>query len=217
MLNGKPHLKFIYQDKNDAETFIQLIAASYENDLEGFRPVIESISFKPKVKITAIPGVCTIDELKAELFRSNKDMTPNNTTVLDVYSPPNYGNRLPVTSAIIGFNSLDLFKKIVEKGRTLCFMAQCPTYEKLPIEECAKCLRFGHRGICQLGVRCKNCADSHRTNECKSDIIACVNCIRHNNENKDDQVNISHKTTHPSCPTRFRYCENEKQRLADFQ
>lgn len=62
--------------------------------------------------------------------------------------------------------------------------------------QCRKCQMFGHgeKG-CNVTERCANCAQKHKTVDCKSNKVQCANC------------GDNHKATDPTCPTRSDYIE----------
>lgn len=64
------------------------------------------------------------------------------------------------------------------------------------ITQCYNCQMFGHgSNKCNVKTYCAICAGSHKTTECKSDIIKCANCKG------------SHKAMSSECPNRATYLE----------
>lgn len=208
--------KYVFDTQPQAKEFMDSIFRAYHNIISAANTTLTAIKFRPKIKIVNIPIDCTDDELLSEL-KANNETIPEGCTIVDRFSVPR-SNRPSVVSAILAFPDMTGFNEIIIEGRLKCFKHLCPAYEDSPIKSCSKCLRYDHiSSNCGYGVRCKNCGERHRTRDCRSNDVKCINCERYNNDKPNRKFNTSHRASHPSCPTLHSITELEKQRLMDFQ
>lgn len=62
---------------------------------------------------------------------------------------------------------------------------RCRIVSDYTVLRCFQCGEFGHMSAnCKNENKCSKCSESHKTSECTSTVLKCVNCIKMNNERK---------------------------------
>jgi hypothetical protein len=109
------------------------------------------------------------------------------------------------------------FNNIMEVGRVNIGWSRCRVVENIRITRCFKCSEYGHRiNECQKTEKCGKCGGDHKTPECKSSKLECVNCLRAKNNLK---LNLS--TDHPvwstTCHVYKRILEKRKKTIDYYE
>ena len=201
----------LHLDKIDdiVKTIYNRIAKNIENKLKmkayGRKLLL------PKIKISHIPEYISIDsvELKNQILKSNKwlnDLIEAGETFEIIF-----GYRVKDFGSAICKLSPQIRNHILREGRRIKIgMRTCPVSDRIHVQRCGKCQKYGHKTqACFSDVHiCAWCSGEHTTVSCpqKSDtsVYFCINCKRH------DEENFSHPAHSSECCVLLR----EKERIA---
>ena len=133
-----------------------------------------------------------------EIIARIKDTTSKETTAKKIeplMKNPRNPNA-PTQSVIISFKCSKEAEDCIHKGIHIEDRHYAITERYMPqsqIKQCFNCQAYGHKAmVCTKPARCGRCAGPHKTKECQSETIKCVNC-------KD-----SHCAWFRECPVRQR-------------
>jgi hypothetical protein len=168
--------------------------------------------FIPKMKISHIPEYISIDsvELKTLILKSNKwlnDLLQSGGETFEIvfaYKVKDFGSAVCRLSPQVRHHILQEGKRIKIGMRT------CPVSDRIHVQRCGKCQKYGHKTQTCFSDHhiCAWCSDEHMTMQCprKKDQSAhsCINCKRHNQENQ----------FHPSHSSKCCVLQRERERIA---
>ena len=219
-------LKFTTKMSRDGS--INLLCKSFSDALaikENLQSKLDLCDIAPpslrnakKIDLVGVPYKVTVAEALTSLVKNNPDLglvvcekEPN-----VVYCKSNLNCRLSVLqierchsgrSYRIRANvSSDLYKWL-EYGTLKICNALLHWYDVSSHNGmCYKCKDFGHSASdCKSKVDiCGKCSGSHRTDECKSDNLSCINCKRHNFSDTNHAVFSS------TCPVLIKHRHADK-------
>lgn len=229
-MNGVEFMKFVFQTKQAADGFKQAIANAKVPtvpDVPGGNvaliPImdpdsimVQTVKFMLKVKILGLPFMVKTDEVEQKLATFSPHLA--DAKVIRIYQTPN--GRKKSTNILVALSGIEAFNELLAVKRISCFLHTCPVVEDIPITQCSRCLRYGHSAgrSCPHSIRCRRCGATHRTQNCRSNQVSCINCIRTANET-NKVVDSGHVSTYHLCPARLTYINEEKKRIitsADF-
>ena len=77
----------------------------------------------------------------------------------------------------------------------------CPVFDFISIIRCYKYWRYGHMmKNYKSELKCKNCGEEHRENECKETSSKCVNCLNAIKNRSYIDVDVNHQAIDRKCP-----------------
>ena len=89
-------------------------------------------------------------------------------------------------------------------------LQSCKVYDRYHVKRCNKCQDFGHyMDACPTPdvTICGKCSSHHHsTNNCDSDQIVCINCVR------DGHTSNNHPTSSSQCPVLCHHQEIAKEK-----
>jgi hypothetical protein len=94
--------------------------------------------------------------------------------------------------------------------------SRCKVDEYNYVIQCYKCHGYGHFAReCTSAELCANCGNLHKTEDCKSRELSCVNCIKFNEKVKNSvkRVNINHKANDKCCSSYKRIISIIKSKI----
>uniref|UniRef100_V5GPZ8 Retrotransposable element n=1 Tax=Anoplophora glabripennis TaxID=217634 RepID=V5GPZ8_ANOGL len=138
-------------------------------------------------------------ELKNEIMKNEGSMKEENLTIVSL-RPNQRGNQVATVKM-----RKDLADKLVERGKIKIGWVLCRLRHRVNIQQCYKCLAFGHRSPDCTGPdrrnTCVRCAGiGHKAKDCKETILHCIVC------NVD-----GHRVDNTGCPS-FRRMVGGKTR-----
>lgn len=76
---------------------------------------------------------------------------------------------------------------------------KCKLYEYFNVRRCFKCLAYGHKAAeCTQDVSCSKCAGNHNSNECNTESVMCINCVRASKKYKI-KIDTEHNAFDKNC------------------
>ncbi|VEN36156.1 unnamed protein product, partial [Callosobruchus maculatus] len=95
--------------------------------------------------------------------------------------------------------SPELRTKFLQKGFVFIRWKMSPVSDHIRIIKCSKCCSFGHTDKnCKSDLICPKCTRNHKLNDCKSDVLQCINCCNYNKAYKKS-LPVDHASTDFNC------------------
>ena len=185
----------------DQKDDVKEIANKVENEL-GFQTQSRSLSL-PKMTVSYVPKYISVENesLADMIVRSNpwlQEHVQNGETfeVLFTYVVRDW-------KSIVLRTSPKIRSEIILLGRALRIEnRRCPVKDRFHVQQCGKCLGFGHKGrACLKNQCCSHCGGEHHFSACpvktEKTSLLCSNCKK---ANANDTWCNKHSAHSRSCP-----------------
>lgn len=107
----------------------------------------------------------------------------------------------------------EFFCKVILLKNLKLGWQNCRVSEYFGIVRCFKCCRYGHIAAkCEGKLTCGKCSGEHKTEECKSDLMKCVNCQDVINKS-NIQIDLNHTVFDAKCKCYMKIVENIKSKI----
>lgn len=173
------------------------IKEKVKNELENYN-VEEAVQKNPKIVIIGVEEdyINGTDEMVLDAIKQQNDLLSDDFTVLKKYKQVGKRNK---GNIILSVKNVTLKDKICQEGRINIGWRRCFVQEYFSIIRCFKCARYGHMAAkCENRETCFRCAGTHKTNDCKSAVLKCINCSDANTKYKK-AIKDDHKASDPVC------------------
>src|SRR5450759_4319970 len=136
----------------------------------------------PRLKIVGMSDQYSSDVFIDLLKSQNEDIEIKDVKVVDMFENPRFTyNKYCVVIEV----DLDSYKCLLGAKQVNVGFDRCSVYRAIHILRCFKCGEFGHKSAdCKNCDRCSRCSHQHKTSECTSTVLKCVNCLKMNKERK---------------------------------
>lgn len=158
---------------------------------------------KPKIKIASMNE--EHENIEDKLKKQNEWLND------DIKLIKQYKNSKRMFSAILEVGATN-FKSMMERKKVIIGWERCMVYEESNVSMCMKCCGYNHKAkICRNKLACRNCGNEHKTIDCRTKKIECINC-KIANEKLNLKLNTKHKATDNKCMIRKRKEEAERKK-----
>ncbi|XP_039446527.1 uncharacterized protein LOC120425953 [Culex pipiens pallens] len=155
----------------------------------------------PKLKIVGMSEKYAPEDFIDLLTTQNDEIFIEHVKVVSSYENPRI--KYNKFSVIVEVNN-DTFDALIEAGKVNIGFDRCSVFEAIKVLRCFKCGEFGHMSTtCTKNETCSKCSESHKTSECTSTVMKCVNCLKKNKEQKMN-LDVNHAAFSSKCPV-FRH------------
>jgi hypothetical protein len=158
---------------------------------------------KPKLKIVGIDKDEDLNEeklIKAIRAQNSFVTDEDSMKVVKMYDSA----RLKGCASIILEVDLRLHKLFSKERFMNIRWSRCRVFDATEIPRCFKCARYGHYEIsCRNSVSCPKCAGDHRSADCNSERLQCINCVEANSKLKL-KLNVKHSAGDRKCETMMK-------------
>lgn len=167
---------------------VDLVKNGMQNDLgENYSAVVPTSV--PRLKVLGMSYKYSSDVIIDYLKSHNEDIAINDVKVLNVYENPRF--RYKQYNAVIEVD-VDTYSCLLTAKKVNVKFDRCLVVPAVSVLRCFECGEFGHMSTkCNNSTACSKCSGSHKTSECTSTVLKCVNCIKMNNE-RNMNLNINH-------------------------
>lgn len=173
------------------------IKEKVENELKNYN-VEEAVQKNPKIIIIGVEDeyVEGTDEMVLDAIKEQNDLRSEEFMVLKKYKQVGKRNK---GNIILSVKNVTLKEKICQEGRINIGWRRCFVQEFFSVIRCFKCARYGHMAAkCENRETCFKCAGSHKTNDCDSTVLKCINCSEANTKYKKT-IKVDHKANDSGC------------------
>lgn len=150
----------------------------------------------PRLKVVGLSEQYSSDVFIDFLKSQNDDIEINHVKVVNMYENPRftYNKYCAVIEVDLKTYNCMLSAKQVKVEFDLCFVVPA-----INVLRCFKCGEFGHKSTdCKNCETCSRCSEKHKTSECTSTVLKCVNCLKMNNERKLN-LDVNHAAFSSEC------------------
>lgn len=150
---------------------------------------------KPLLKIIGLYSKMTEEQLESSI-RSQNDCCGENSSIKLVQIKEHKSG----VTAIIE-TDVTSYKNILRTGRLNIEFERCRVFPFIRITRCFKCQEYGHiANYCKKPEHiCGKCGDEHKSEDCTSETIKCVNCT-YAKEVLKMEVDVQHYSWSFKCP-----------------
>ncbi|XP_052566662.1 uncharacterized protein LOC128093526 [Culex pipiens pallens] len=168
----------------------------------------------PKMKIVGMSEKYAPEDFIELLTTQNDDIFIEHVKVISFYENPRI--KYNKFSTIIEVNN-DTFDALLTAGKVNIGFDRCSVFEAIKVLRCFKCGEFGHISTkCTNSETCSKCSESHKTAECTSSVMKCVNCLKKNKEQKMN-LDVYHAAFSSKCPVFRHLAAIKKDRLYESE
>lgn len=218
-LDPKIHAINNFRNGKDGSIIAQCAADkdvnAMKNDIESclgekYEAVVPLVA-NPRVKIKGMSDRFVADEdLIAALKSQNEGIGINDARVVAVFENPRF--KYNKFNAILEVD-VPTFNNLMKVEKINIGFDRCPVVDALHILRCFKCKGFGHKSTeCKNEENCSKCSEHHRTAECTSKDIRCVNCLKMN-EDRKMSLDVNHEAFSSQCTVYRKLIERKKRNM----
>lgn len=129
---------------------------------------------KPRIRITNVSAQIEEKELINGIKKMNTELSQADLNIIAVIEKKK--NSYSYRDLVIEVNGAT-YNKMLNMEKLFLDWRECPINEHLYLQRCYKCRGFSHIAKnCKLTQRCSKCAGSHKFQDCKRNVVKCVNC-----------------------------------------
>lgn len=164
----------------------------------------------PRLKVVGMNEKYSPDVFIDFLKSQNDCIEINEVKVIETFENPRYTYHKygVVIEVDIGTYNCMLSAKQVNVEFDRCFV-----YPAINVLRCFKCGEFGHKSMdCKNCDTCSRCSQKHKTSECTSTVLKCVNCLKTNKERKMN-LDVNHAASSSACLVFKRLFDQKKSSL----
>lgn len=198
---------------NDRHTK-EKITEKVENELNGKYSVLNVKQKNPKIKIIGVEEefVREEDNVIIETLKKQNDLNMTDTSLIEVHSKYFQRNKKNNGNIILTVDPT-LKNKICSIKKLNIGWRRCLVQEYFPIIRCFKCARYGHMASkCENNLTCFRCSDQHKTEDCDTERLKCINCLEANIR-LGRSLDVNHSATDYKCPCYQRILSMETKKI----
>lgn len=168
---------------------------------------------KPRLKIVGVEDQLSETELKECLAEQNMYLKKIDLKLVTCYSTERLeGSK--TYSYIVEVDS-NAHQLMLEAGRVNIGWERCKVLESFNIMRCFKCCGYGHKSAtCKSDEICGKCTGLHKSKQCASEEIRCINCVQVN-KNRKLNLDTNHYAFSQECPTYKKLVARKRQEIEE--
>lgn len=191
---------------------IENVKDGIDNDLgESYSAVIPTPA-RPRLKIMGMSERFSAEKFVESLKDQNDNVVINEVKVITSFENPRF--RYNKYNVIIEVDKAT-YKGLKAVKTVKIGWDICSVYDAFGVIRCFKCGEFGHKSMnCNNLERCSKCSNFHKTSDCDTAELKCINCSKINSERKMN-LETDHAAFSLYCPVYKRLLQKRKDRF-DF-
>lgn len=167
--------------------------------------VVEMHGLNPRIRIAGITGKYDDQKLLETIKKCNRGVFTDTSScsLIKFCSTKKNPNTFQATLQV----DKCTYENAVAFGYLFVDFDCCKVFDAIEVLRCFKCNEFHHSSkFCKNSVSCPRCGQGHMVNECHSDSLTCINCVKLN-----DKIDGSIDTNHaawdtPNCTSYKQAC-----------
>lgn len=165
-----------------------------EAQVGGSYSITSPEKWKPRVVIYDVPPDAVNEELFISDLIANNDLPSDEVRLVTNFNVRNKRNVVIEVSSTV-------FRYIMKTGYLYAGWRKCYVNEHIRVARCLKCCKYGHfQKYCKESITCFKCAEGHESNNCKNEVLRCINCILYNRTHKThNQLPTDHAVNDKNC------------------
>lgn len=101
---------------------------------------------------------------------------------------------------------------LLAEGRIKLGWSRSRVFNHISVLQCFNCMGFNHFAKdCKLKKACSRCSGEHSYKDCRSEQVACANCIRE--KKRDTNIDANHNAMSKDCPYFLRIVSNQNKKI----
>ena len=167
----------------------------------------------PRLKVLGMSDQYSSDIFIDFLKSQNEDIAIGDVKVLRTYENPRFTyNKYNVVIEV----DKKTYDCLLSAKKVNVGWDRCPIVPAINVLRCFKCGEFGHKSTdCKNHETCSLCSEHHRTSECTSTVLKCVNCSKYNKDRKMN-LDVNHAASSSECLV-YKKLYDQKKRQPAFQ
>lgn len=189
---------------------VNTVKSGIESNLGGKYSAVLPTAAKPKVKIVGMSDQYASETFIDLLKSQNEGIGINEVKVIAEFKNPRF--RYNKYNVVLEVDNVT-YKCLMSAKKVNIGWDRCPVVEALNILRCFKCGEFGHKSTeCKNNETCSKCSGNHKTSDCSSTVVKCVNCVKMNNERKMN-LDVNHPAFSTQCLVYQRLYQKKKSNM----
>lgn len=188
---------------------VDVVKNGMQSDLgENYTAVVPSAV--PRLKVVGMSYQYSSDVFIDYLKSHNEDIAINDVKVIHFYENPRF--RYKQYNAVIEVDK-DTYGCLLTAKKVNVKFDRCFVVPAINVLRCYQCGEFGHMSTeCKNNVTCSKCSGSHKTSDCTSTVLKCVNCLKMN-KNRNAKLDVNHPAFSTECEIFRKLYEQKKSSL----
>ena len=177
------------------------IRKTVERELGTKYSVADGKQKNPKIIIRGVEEefIEGSDEIIIKALREQNELGVTNDSILAVHSKYKQKEKINKGNIVLTVDT-NIKNKICLLEKLNIGWRRCVAHEYFTVVRCFKCARYVHMvAKCENDQTCFNCAGPHKTTDCTSIHLKCINCTETNNKLRKS-LQTNHSVTDSSCP-----------------
>lgn len=175
---------------------------------ENYTAVVPSAV--PRLKVMGMSYQYSSDVFIDYLKSHNEDIAINDVKVIHFYENSRF--RYKQYNAVIEVDK-DTYGCLLTAKKVNVKFDRCFVVPAINVLRCYQCGEFGHMSTeCKNNATCSKCSGSHKTSDCTSTVLKCVNCLKMN-KNRSAKLDVNHPAFSTECEIFRKLYEQKKSSL----
>lgn len=190
---------------------VENVKRNIEENLGGGYSAVVPTSV-PRLKIVGMSERFSSDILIEFLRSQNENIKIGNIKIVNIYENPRF--KYNKYSAVVEVD-IETYNCMLAAKKVNVEFDRCIVVPAINVLRCFKCGEFGHKSMeCKNNEKCSRCSLDHKTSECTSDVLKCINCV---NINKTRKLNleVNHAAFSSECAV-YKKLLNKKKNSLNF-
>lgn len=188
---------------------VNVVKDGIQSDLgENYNAVVPSSV--PRLLVKGMSDQFSSDEFIRILKDQNEDIAINEVKVIRMYENPHF--KYKKYNVVIEVDK-ETHSCLLTAQQVYVKFDRCRVVPEISVLRCFKCGEFGHMSMnCKNCDACCRCSGSHKTSECTSTVLKCINCIKMNKERKMN-LDVNHGAFSYECEVFKNLYQRKKSSL----
>lgn len=200
------------ENNEECDKIINEAALKMGNEYEISKPEKRN----PRFKILKVWNPDDVDEkLIDDIKRRNRFLADDQIEIIKREQVKQKSKNIENCFNIVIQCNGETFKKVMKEGagKLSVKWKSYKVVDNIYIRRCYKCFGFNHDAKeCKAELACSRCSQPHLSNQCKSKIEKCINCVA-TNKRFSTKLNVNHSVWSNECQVYRKKLEASKRAI----